>query len=185
MPRRGSRLMFKPSSILVAFSSMPNLVRLENNFLRQSRPSFTCCEIGATLPKRRLLSIDARICSVQIPEWRWITELGVAAAAITSWLSWPVYPALSRIHYFCRGTDRRITEQPCWLTDRPGRWRSMWQTTSCPLFLGRVGPPLPSGPQPCEQTSKRHLSPQTSRISCPSYLSFSTGRPCFKGRRLV
>lgn len=53
------------------------------------------------------------------PRWRWITDLGVAAAAITSWLSWPVYRALSRIHYFCRGTDRRITEQPCWLTDRP------------------------------------------------------------------
>ena len=57
MPRRGSRLIFKPSSILVAFSSMPDRVRLDNNFPRETRPVFppsfhTRCDLGAPLCQR-------------------------------------------------------------------------------------------------------------------------------------
>lgn len=68
MPRRGSRLIFKPSSILVAVPSMPDLVTLDNNFPHQSRPFPTCCTFGATLPKRRLFPVESRISLVQIPD---------------------------------------------------------------------------------------------------------------------
>lgn len=36
MPRRGSRLIFKPSSIFGLFLATPDLVRLDNNFPRWS-----------------------------------------------------------------------------------------------------------------------------------------------------